>query len=64
MSDEPSPAIGDIRISPSGEVEHYDGTTWKPLRRLPEEGPVVFRGTISPTPDAEGDTDSPSQEDT
>ncbi|GGP98637.1 hypothetical protein BKA00_005783 [Actinomadura coerulea] len=64
MSDEPSPTIGDIRISPSGEVEHYDGTTWKRVRRLPEEGQVVFRSTTSLTPAPEGDTGRPPQEGT
>lgn len=43
MNDEEPPSPGDIRFADSGEIEVFDGKTWSPIRRLPEEGPAVFR---------------------
>jgi hypothetical protein len=37
------PKIGDIRFSDSGEIEVFDGTSWGPYRRIPDEGGVVLR---------------------
>lgn len=43
MSEDSKPNPGDIRFTESGDVEVFDDGQWKPVRRLPTEGPLVFR---------------------
>jgi hypothetical protein len=44
MSIEQPTRSGDIRFTESGEIEVFDGQNWSPVRKLPQGGPVVFRG--------------------
>jgi hypothetical protein len=37
------PKAGDVRFSDSGEIEVFDGTSWGPYRRLPDDDRVVLR---------------------
>jgi len=43
MDADREPEAGDVRLSDSGEVEVFDGTSWEPYRRLPDESGVVYR---------------------
>jgi hypothetical protein len=55
MGDESSeaPAAGDVKFDDeSGEVVVFDGHEWLPVRRLPAEGPVVFRADTPPASSA------------
>ena len=39
--------IGAIRMSADGQVEHFDGTDWRPYGELPDDGDLSvarFRG--------------------
>jgi hypothetical protein len=43
MDADRGPEAGDVRLSDSGEVEVFDGTSWSPYRRLSDESGVVYR---------------------
>jgi hypothetical protein len=42
MDADREPRAGDVRFADSGKIEVFDGTSWEPYRRLPDESGSVF----------------------